>query len=61
MFPKNIDKYVAKSDTTNKIIFPINDIFVFFIPYVIPIHKESMLLEIANKNEFNIIITPLTT
>lgn len=44
----------------NKIIFPIRDIFVFFIPYVIPIPKESILLEIANKIEFNI-ITPLTT
>ena len=44
----------------NKIIFPIKDIFVFFIPYVIPIPSESMLLEIANKIELNI-ITPLTT
>lgn len=44
----------------NKISFPINDIFVFFIPYVIPIPNESILLEIANINEFNI-ITPLTT
>ena len=44
----------------NKIIFPIKDIFVFFIPYVIPIPSESILLEIANKIEFNI-ITPLTT
>ena len=34
--------------------------FVFFIPYVIPIPSESMLLEIANKIELNI-ITPLTT
>ena len=44
----------------NKIIFPISEIFVFFIPYVIPIPSESILLEIANKIEFNI-ITPLTT
>ena len=44
----------------NRIIFPIKDILVFFISYVIPIPKESILLEIANKIEFNI-ITPLTT
>jgi len=33
---------------------------VFFIPYVIPIPSESILLDIAKSNEF-IIITPLTT
>ncbi len=48
------------SDIVNKIIFPILDIFVFFIPYVIPIPSESILLDIAKSNEF-IIITPLTT
>ena len=42
----------------NKISLPINDILVFFIPYVIPIPSESILLEIDNKIEFNI-ITPL--
>ena len=60
MFPKNIEKYVIVIDIINKIILPIKDIFVFFIPYVMPMPKESMLLEIANKIEFNI-ITPLTT
>lgn len=59
-FPKNIDIYVVISDIANKIIFPILDIFVFLIPYVIPIPKESMLLDNAKSNEF-IIITPLTT
>ena len=60
IFPKNIDIYVVMSDIVNKIIFPILDIFVFFIPYVIPIPSESILLDIAKSNEF-IIITPLTT
>lgn len=59
-FPKNIEREVMVMEIMNKIIFPIRDIFVFFIPYVIPIPSESMLLEIANKIEFNI-ITPLTT
>ncbi len=58
IFPKNMDKYVINVEITNSIIFPINDIFVFCIPYVIPIPSESMLLEIASKIEFNI-ITPL--
>ena len=59
-FPKNMDIYVIISDIANKSIFPIFDIFVFFIPYVMPIPKESILLDIAKNNEF-IIITPLTT
>lgn len=58
--PKNIDRYVVISDIVNKIIFPILDIFVFFIPYVMPMPKESILLDVAKNNEF-IIITPLTT
>lgn len=44
----------------NNMIFPIKEIFVFLIPYVIPIPNESMLLEIAKIKELNI-ITPLTT
>ena len=57
-FPKYIDKYVIVIEIINKISLPINDILVFFIPYVIPIPSESILLEIDNKIEFNI-ITPL--
>ena len=60
ILPKSIEIYVISSEIINKIIFPNLDIFVFFIPYVIPIPKESILLDIAKSNEFNI-ITPLTT
>ena len=60
IFPNNIDIYVVINEIANRIIFPIFDIFVFLIPYVIPIPKESILLDIAKSNEF-IIITPLTT
>ena len=48
-------------EIANKIIFEIYDIFVFLIPYVIPIPKESILLDIAKIIEFNSIKTPLTT
>lgn len=57
-FPKNKEKYVVVKEIINKIIFPIKEIFVFLIPYVIPIPSESILLETDNNIEFNI-ITPL--
>ena len=60
IFPKNIDIYVVISEITNKIILLNLDIFVFLIPYVTPIPKESILLDIDKSIEFTI-ITPLTT
>ena len=55
-----IELYVVISEIANKIILLNLDIFVFLIPYVTPIPKESILLDIAKSNEFTI-ITPLTT
>ena len=37
------------------------DIFVFLIPYVIPIPRESILLDIAKKRQLSNIKTPLPT
>jgi hypothetical protein len=41
--------------------FPKKEILVFLIPYVIPIPRESILLDMAKNNEFTNIKTPLTT
>ena len=60
ILPKNIEIYVVINEIANKIILLNLDIFVFLIPYVMPIPKESILLDIAKSIEFTI-ITPLTT
>ena len=58
-FPKNKANIVTKKETTNNIIFPNLEIEVFFIPYVIPIPRESILLETAKIIKFiNIICKP---
>ena len=45
----------------NKINLAPMVIFVFFIPYVIPIPRESILLDIAKKRQLSNIKTPLPT
>ena len=60
-FPKKTEKQAVRNEIKNNIKFAPKEIFVFFIPYVIPIPKESILLTIDKIIEFNIIITPLTT
>ena len=42
----------------NKINFANRVIFVFFIPYVIPIPSESILLEIAKNKQLSSVINP---
>ena len=58
---KNKAKYVIEIDIIKRINLLKKEIFIFLIPYVIPIPSESILLETANINEFNNIKTPLTT
>ena len=60
LFPNQSDSIEIKKEMQNKITFPIYEIVVFLIPYVIPIPRESILLDIAKSIEFTI-ITPLTT
>ena len=45
----------------NKMNLALLIIFVFFIPYVIPIPRESILLEIAKIKQLSNIKTPLMT
>ena len=45
----------------NNIILAIKEIDVFLIPYVIPIPKESILLEIVKIKAYKNITTPLYT
>ena len=45
----------------NNIILAIKEIVVFLIPYVIPIPKESILLEIVKIKAYKNIKTPLYT
>ena len=59
-FPKNIEQYVINKEVIKRNTFPILETLVLFIPYVIPIPSESILLDSAKTNEFNIII-PLIT
>lgn len=58
LFPISVDVMLVIKEIMNSITFPVWIIFVFFIPYVIPIPKESILLDIANINIFGNIITP---
>lgn len=46
-FPKNTENDVIKIDIINKINLLKKNIFVFLIPYVRPIPKESILIEVA--------------
>lgn len=48
-FPKIIEIHAKTKDVINSIIFAELLIDVFLIPYVIPIPKESILTERANK------------
>ena len=52
IFPKYKEIKVIKKEIQNKISFAICEIFVFFIPYVIPIPRESILLDIAKISVF---------
>ncbi len=47
--PINTAREVIKIDIPNNIIFDKRNIFVFLIPYVIPIPRESILTEIARR------------
>ena len=47
LLPNNKAIKVIKYEIINKIILPNLEIDVFFIPYVIPIPNESILLETA--------------
>lgn len=51
LFPNQSDSIEIKKEMQNKITFPIYEIVVFLIPYVIPIPRESILLDIAKDRE----------
>lgn len=51
LFPNQSDSIEIKKEMQNKITFPIYEIVVFLIPYVIPIPRESILLDIAKNRE----------
>ena len=57
MYINKIQKYIEIMEIIklikNKIDLAPTDIFVFLIPYVIPIPRESILLEIAKMMQFN--------
>ena len=52
-FPKYIEIMEIIKLIKNKMDLAPMDIFVFLIPYVIPIPRESILLEIAKMMQFN--------
>lgn len=59
ILPNPIETIATKKATKNKTILAEKVILVFFIPYVIPIPSESILLDIASIKEFiNIANTP---
>lgn len=60
-FPKYIEIMEMIKLIKNKIDLAPIVIFVFLIPYVIPIPRESILLEIAKNKQLSNIKTPLTT
>ena len=60
-FPKYIEIMEMTKLIKNKMDFAPMVIFVFLIPYVIPIPKESILLEIAKNKQLSNIKTPLST
>ena len=49
--PNNIEEKETKHEIVNKINLLILEIFIFLIPYVMPIPKESKLLDKASKIE----------
>ncbi len=53
--PIKKELHVKIKDITKRIVIEENPILVFFIPYVIPIPRESMLTESARIIEFNIL------
>ena len=57
--PNQIEILLTKKEMANKIILLKKEIFIFLIPYVIPIPRESILLEIAKIKELSNIKTPL--
>lgn len=60
VFPINIEKLVIINEIENNIKLLIFEILVYFIPYEIPIPRESILTERANKIQFNNIkISPI--
>ncbi len=58
MSPNQTAKTDIKKEIKNKTTFPMLEILVFLIPYVIPMPRESMLLESAKNNELINIKTP---
>lgn len=55
IFPKHKERDVILIDIIIKIKIAGSEIFVFLTPYVIPIPKESMLVDIASSiDEINI-------
>ena len=58
ILPNQTDKIEIEKDTRNKTIFPLYEILVFLIPYVIPMPRESILLESARISELINIKTP---
>ena len=60
-FPKYIEIMEMIKPIKNKIDLAPMVIFVFLIPYVIPIPRESILLEIAKNKQLSNIKTPLST
>ena len=53
LFPNHKEIIETKNEIQNKITFPIYDMVVFLIPYVIPIPRESILLDIAKNSELS--------
>ena len=60
-FPKYMEIMEMKKLIKNKIDLAPMVIFVFLIPYVIPIPRESILLEIDKNKQLSNIKTPLPT
>ena len=60
-FPKYIEIMEMIKLIKNKMDLAPMVIFVFLIPYVIPIPRESILLEIAKNKQLSNIKTPLLT
>lgn len=59
--PKYMEMTEMKKLIKNKMDLALTVIFVFLIPYVIPIPRESILLDIAKKRQLSNIKTPLPT
>lgn len=59
IFPNHIAMKVVKKEIKNNITLALLEILVFFKPYVIPIPRESILLEKAKNNVFISIYTSI--